>query len=308
HIREIWREMGWKSTVKARHFVLALRDYYLGGSHLPSASSDVQSSASSSNPQQLLSPPLTSEEASNEPSSYFPAQSSDADSAWARAYMNVSYLQALSEAIDDDGSGFVNVREVNEFTTTRPQGWTVFQWLAYWAAGWQSSISDYTEKIYRLLLKIHNLRDKIRPDNLTALDLYLDEWCFYRLELLLRSTTNAETPITPELAKLRDDFCAAEELRLKINLETIGYNIDSPGTVSRPARTYTLHVDELDEKHESLGYVFSVFDSRLKDLSAVFKQIHIKPEKYFKNYAFGMYILWGPLSECFQLQTLRSMG
>ncbi|KAG6905493.1 hypothetical protein DXG01_002381, partial [Tephrocybe rancida] len=305
HIREIWREMGWKSTVKARHFVLALRDYYLGGSHLPSASSDVQSSASSSYPQQLLSPPLTSEEALNEPSSYFPAQSSDADSAWAIAYVNVSYLQALSEAIDDDGSGFVNVREVNEFTTTRPQGWTVFQWLAYWAAGWQSSISDYTEKIYRLLLKIHNLRDKIRPDNLTALDLYLDEWCFYRLELLLRSTTKAETPITPELAKLRDDFCAAEELRLKNNLETIGYNIDSPGTVSlvtgpgrierhhikaiQLARTYTLHVDELDEKHESLGYVFSAFDSRLQDLSAIFKQMHIKPENHFKNYAFGMF-------------------
>ncbi|KAG6905978.1 hypothetical protein DXG01_016571 [Tephrocybe rancida] len=56
--------------------------------------------------------------------------------------------------------------------------------------------------------------------------------------------------------------------------------------------------------------VLSAFDSGLRELFVIFKQMHIKPENHFKNHAFGMISTSrGDLAlECFRLQTLRSMG
>ena len=42
---------------------------------------------------------------------------------WALDYLNVTRMQPISEAFDDDASGFVTVTEVNTFTTSRPLGW-----------------------------------------------------------------------------------------------------------------------------------------------------------------------------------------
>jgi hypothetical protein len=39
------------------------------------------------------------------------------------------------EAFDDDASGYVKIKEVNDFTDAIPKGWTLLQWLSYWAAG-----------------------------------------------------------------------------------------------------------------------------------------------------------------------------
>ncbi|KAG6907675.1 hypothetical protein DXG01_007825 [Tephrocybe rancida] len=280
---------GWKSTVKARHIVLALRDYYLGSSPLLAEPISPEYPP----PFHLPSPPLSSGSWS-EVTNYPPPTTIEED-AWAVAYVNVSYLQPIAEAIDDDGSGFVNIREVNDFTSLRPSGWS----------------------IYRLLRKMYKLRDKIRPDNLVIVDTYLDDVALYRLELLLRSTIiKAEVTISPELARLRDDFSIAEEERLRSNLERLSYCLDSPGTVSlvtgpgrieryifplvylllkhhvktiQVARSHTLHMDEMDEKSTSLGSIFSLFNSRMAELSAVFKQMHIDPDTHFKNYAFGMF-------------------
>jgi hypothetical protein len=69
---------------------------------------------------------------------------------WALEYLSALRLQSISEAFDDDASGFVTVNEVNAFTTSRPEGWRyVFDltrvhilmndslphWIAYWAIG-----------------------------------------------------------------------------------------------------------------------------------------------------------------------------
>ncbi|KAG6876066.1 hypothetical protein C0992_001084 [Termitomyces sp. T32_za158] len=89
-IQSIWKDMGWKSHAKARHFVLALRDSYLGdkGDQI----SDI-------------------------------IDRHKLDHQWALSYFNISYLQAIAEAIDDDGSGLINIQEVNSFTKSRPREW-----------------------------------------------------------------------------------------------------------------------------------------------------------------------------------------
>lgn len=42
---------------------------------------------------------------------------------WSLQYITVHRAQPLMEALDDDGSSFITVNEVNEFTASRPEGW-----------------------------------------------------------------------------------------------------------------------------------------------------------------------------------------
>lgn len=46
----------------------------------------------------------------------------DPDS-WALKYVDIMRLQAISEAIDDDASGFITIGEMNRFTGSRPIDW-----------------------------------------------------------------------------------------------------------------------------------------------------------------------------------------
>jgi hypothetical protein len=43
--------------------------------------------------------------------------------AWAIKFIDLAWLQPISEAIDDDASGFISVNEVNRFTSSRPADW-----------------------------------------------------------------------------------------------------------------------------------------------------------------------------------------
>ncbi|KAG6907611.1 hypothetical protein DXG01_008188 [Tephrocybe rancida] len=296
---------GWKSTVKSRHFILALRDHYLG---LFVKQSNLGQDIANS--EQSPFPPYISSDI-RATYNLTPESTPNSNDIWAAAYFNMTYFQAISEAIDDDGSGYITVQE----------------WLAFWAAGWQSSISIYTEKIYRLLRKMHKLRDKVRPDNFAFLDEYLGGWELYRLELLLESQTKAVDPLTPKLVKLRDRLCRTEEDRLTANLNKISNAIDSPATVSlvtgpgrieryihpliylllkghirtiQLARRYCLDPNDFWNASTSLESIFSAFDSRRDDLAAIFKQMNIEPQSHFKNHAFGMFnTSWGDLRKSF---------
>jgi hypothetical protein len=88
---------GWRGNVKARHFVLALRDYYL--EKLASETKGV------------LGMGITGINNSTNPD------------AWAIKYIDVMWVPPILEAFDDDASGFITVAEVNLFTSSRPADW-----------------------------------------------------------------------------------------------------------------------------------------------------------------------------------------
>ena len=52
----------------------------------------------------------------------YPTNVSERDE-WTLEYINVTRLQAIIEAFDDDASGFITVGEANAFTTSRPKDW-----------------------------------------------------------------------------------------------------------------------------------------------------------------------------------------
>ncbi|KAG6849343.1 hypothetical protein H0H93_009263 [Arthromyces matolae] len=181
------------------------------------------------------------------------------DDGWTLQYIHVSFLQPIAEAIDDDGSSFITIREINDFITMRPQSYSTLQWLAYWAAGWHSSVSQYVDKIYRLLRKFHRLREEVRLENLVIYDDYLHHPAFTRLHHLLRSTRKATVAIHPQLAKLRNEFTKAEEDRLFENLKKLSFTLDSSATVKLVTGPYRI------------------------------KRMNLAPKSHFEHYAFGMF-------------------
>ena len=88
---------GWRGNVKARHFVLALRDHYL--------------ERFSSETKGVLDMSTSSIDNCTDPDG------------WAIKYINIMWVQPILEAFDDDASGFITVAEVNQFTSSRPVDW-----------------------------------------------------------------------------------------------------------------------------------------------------------------------------------------
>lgn len=85
----------WPGHVKARHFVLALRDYFRQQMEDKKRRLQVGEQISRVNVQDE----------------------------WAVEYITINRLQAIAEAFDDDGSGFITIAEVNQFTSSRPKDW-----------------------------------------------------------------------------------------------------------------------------------------------------------------------------------------
>jgi hypothetical protein len=88
---------GWRGNVKARHFVLALRDLYL--EKLSSETEGVLDMSTG-----LIN-------------------SCTNPDGWAIKYIDIMWVQPILEAFDDDASGFITVAEVNHFTSSRPVDW-----------------------------------------------------------------------------------------------------------------------------------------------------------------------------------------
>ncbi|TFK64975.1 hypothetical protein BDN72DRAFT_962870 [Pluteus cervinus] len=297
-LKTIWKEMGWKGSVKARHFVLALHDYYSEGSFLASQESNTPSGS----PVVLSPDPMPV-----------------VDDRWTLSYINVTRVQPILESVDDDGTGFVSIKEVNNFVTSRPLGWTLLQRLAYWAAGWHLSILSYRNKIYKQVRKIFKLLDHLMPANQALVEDYLKSVPLLRIEHVLRSTKSVETRHDAELTKLIDLFEKMEEERLTQNLAAVGYELDSAetvGLVTGPGRierylfplVYLLlkrdlriimlackcviREDELWLALDSIRSVFRVVDERINRMTGIFKQVHADVEKGLGMFAFGMFQLY----------------
>jgi len=104
---------GWKASVKGTHLVIALYD------HLKlKATHKLTTNSSESQPGE---PSKAANHVETIAASGLPE--TPAEDLWALEYITMNKIQALIEALDDDGSSFVRVNEVNKFTSGRPEGW-----------------------------------------------------------------------------------------------------------------------------------------------------------------------------------------
>ncbi|KAI0701233.1 hypothetical protein BC835DRAFT_271177 [Cytidiella melzeri] len=281
-LRAVWKEMDWKLNVKARLFVMTLRDHYR----------DKADNAALS--------------------SFNPGAASDD---WAFEFINAKYLQPIMEAFDDDGSGYVTYQEVNEFVDSRPVelNWSLPHWVAYWAIGWQATSAKYGEYILELFNHLFSMRSSLLPENRYWADYYLKTVWPVAFELI-KSFRPANVPEHIE-AKFKA-YTEHEESRMRKNLEDIRFDIDAldtvyvvagPGRIEKYlftlvylllkrdvevfhiAKQKVLHKEELLDSADSLLWVFRAVNYRYLDLAALFKQNHLNVDSQMKVIACGLF-------------------
>ncbi|KAF8214062.1 hypothetical protein K438DRAFT_995547 [Mycena galopus ATCC 62051] len=289
-VHEVWKDMGWRGSIKSRYFVMALRDHY---------------------------------QESGEDTAMKSEKSSEDD--WALLYLTVSRLQPISEAFDDDASGFVTVAEANTFTAGRPLDWSLKKWLAFWAIGWHQSMARYVVKIRDLLAKMFALRLHALPANRASVNKYLDS--IYRG---VTTVTSALNPclVNDALQQKFQSYVDAEEARIRGNLQAISYDIDAINTLYliagqgrierfllpliflllerdfqllRACQTKILHPDELWDAADTMGWAMIAAQERVDLLESSFKQQKGDMNQQFKTFAHGIFQyvhdpsgLWAP--------------
>ncbi|KAJ7639351.1 hypothetical protein FB45DRAFT_1024083 [Roridomyces roridus] len=281
-VHAVWKLMNWKGSVKHRHFVTALRDHYTEGGSMDE-----------------MSAPKTSERGADD---------------WALAYLSVSRLQSISEAFDDDASGFVTVTEANTFTSSRPLDWSLKKWLAFWAIGWHQSMNQYVKKIRELLAKMFALRVKVLPINRGSVNQYLDS-----IHHFVTSLYSGVNPcyVNDGLQEKFNSYVEAEEARLRGNLEAVSYDIDALNTlylvvghgrierfllpliylllerdfqIIRACQKKIVHPDELWDSADTIGWAEKAARERMDLLEATFKQqMGADLKQQFNSFANGMF-------------------
>ncbi|KAK0504203.1 hypothetical protein EDD18DRAFT_1412301 [Armillaria luteobubalina] len=241
--KKLWEGMAWNRSVKAKYLVIALHDYFI----------------------EKLRP-------IGRPDEPIPAEYEN--DRWTLAYLNSPHLQPLLEAIDDDATGFITIREINTFVESKPKEWTLLQWIAYWAEGWKISIHQYKNAIYMLIAAMYKTYPRVLPANRYAIITYLQHETIFQIDRLLQSTHDLSPNVSKstELLRLTQEFKEVERQRLQDNLKAVQYNIDAEHTVS--LLTGPGHIERSN-----------------KDMKA-WHQSNVDVEEKLKNFAFGMFRLY----------------
>ncbi|GBE85444.1 hypothetical protein SCP_0706310 [Sparassis crispa] len=298
----VWKEMGWRGSVKARHFVLAIRDYY-------------------------------QEKADNKSrmeSAFETVPTSDPD-AWALEYLSVKWLQPIVDAFDDDASGFITVAEANKLIAIRPLDWSLLHWIAYWALGWHINALIYVDRINELLGKMFAIKGDIHAANGPYVDQYLDTvWIgVTRLTYSIRPMQSSD-----DIQARFKSHMDAEEERIRRNLEAIRYDIDDvetlplitgPGRIEknifpliylllkrdfeimRLCRTKVVNRDELWDCADSLQRVFDALQARHDELEDIFRQQKLDLNQQFKTVCAELFDYWHDPTTFFTRSNLRSL-
>ncbi|KAJ7246139.1 hypothetical protein B0H12DRAFT_1126953 [Mycena haematopus] len=211
-LHALWDKQGWRGNVKGQNFALALNYYYTD--HFQENVNDSVKAGTIAKPH--------------------PDQ-------WTLRYLGVPYLRQIAEAADDDGAGYISVREANEFAARRPDSWSLPEWLAFCAAGWHTSVTWYRTRIYNILRAMVRVLQHVRPENLQAASGYLAGPDMRRVELVLRGTRPTKQPALEgrKLRILTDQYQKEETAKFEARLETLKYKLDnySIAAITKSRRT-----------------------------------------------------------------------
>ncbi|KAF9028870.1 hypothetical protein BDZ89DRAFT_1014738 [Hymenopellis radicata] len=207
-IQALWKGTKWRLSCKTRHFVDAVHHYF---SH---KFAEHRHASGTPHPDQ-----------------------------WTLKFLRkVIFQPTIGDAIDEDGSGYVSVYEVNHFFKFCPEGWTPTQWLCYSAAGWYENNVYYRNKCMELLTAIQHSTKRLLPVNRKHLKSsgYLKTSCLQGVFLIVDSLNTETSRYRGE--DLRDEYDALNPYRLQIldedvkrirgRLEQTGYQLDSPEEVA----------------------------------------------------------------------------
>jgi hypothetical protein len=244
HLRYIWKEMKWPTSVKTLYFIAELHDYYMNRfSHLRHNAPPPETALDASSlvlrvpsPTPTVSVMSDSEGEDRELSAVDPAYHElptvDPADKWCLKYLSVFYVPSLSEGFDGDANGLVSVREVNNFTSAMPLGWTLPNALAYWAAGWRVDSKHYHTRIEQVLGSMVYAQADVLPENRRCVITYLNSYVVNGIKMLVRSLAELGSEGSDlDLAQLTARRREAQEETLANKLNIVKYEIDSKDSI-----------------------------------------------------------------------------
>ncbi|KAJ7368104.1 hypothetical protein DFH08DRAFT_947060 [Mycena albidolilacea] len=219
---------------------------------------------------------------------------------------NIIFYPAIGDAIDEDGSGYLSVHEVDRFCKAKPKDWTTTQWMAYWAAGWYLNAVSYRHRCMALIDAIQEASAKVMPQNKTPLKPYLKKECYGEIHLMLEGLYvdnlqyHGEGGVEYEsLDKFRRERMDVELTNMKAHLAKPNYDLDSKEAVlavlGTPrvevsvlpllflvlrrhkkiidiASTLVLEEMEFDSMVECIKNISEVFETRFRNLLESWRQ------------------------------------
>jgi hypothetical protein len=106
--------------------------------------------------------------------------------------------------------------------------------------GWHINITQYREKIYDILVQMHELLPSLHPANRVYVDEYLNGYSVQNIEGILRSTKSVtDGQHNSQITELAQFYADAQESALRTNLKEVSYVISSVADatlVAGPAR------------------------------------------------------------------------
>ncbi|KAB5594800.1 hypothetical protein CTheo_1779 [Ceratobasidium theobromae] len=230
--------------------------------------------------------------------------------AWTLNYLSrVIFYPAIADAIDEDSSGYVSVNELNNFFDgrARPPGWSVPQWLAYWAAGWYQDNLRYRDKILARLAAFENSIQGLHADNKGLLRDYLT--CISAdAKLIVNSLYNNVleyfedgSVATTELESLRDKYTEYITKKVDASLEGSKFELDDKRTLdmvvgvgNRLESVKPLPGGEgvTVAMAKSFDVIFDAFTRRTRSLMESWRQQRIGNDLQAEWYANGLFEDW----------------
>ncbi|KAK1233000.1 hypothetical protein PQX77_003914 [Marasmius sp. AFHP31] len=160
----------------------------------------------------------------------------------------VIFYPAIGDAIDDDGSGFISIYEVNRFTRRKPDGWKTPEWLAYWGIGWYRNAITYKKWCLKLLSYIENSEYLLHPANVNFMGEYLGREGMGDVRLIVESVYTNRLSVLGQnlnLSHERFNFLRIQKMNeemdmVRSRLVKTKFQIDSPMAVNAICGTHKL--------------------------------------------------------------------
>ncbi|KAL0563359.1 hypothetical protein V5O48_018709, partial [Marasmius crinis-equi] len=239
----------------------------------------------------------------------------------------VIFYPAIGDAIDEDGSGFISIHEVNRFFRKKPNGWKSCEWLAYWGIGWYRNAITYKKWCLQLLNYIENSERLVHVGNLESLGPYLGKDCIGDVRVIVNSVyTNTLSVLGQTLDLSHDRFQFLRKQKMEQEMEMVRsrlvktkYQIDSPVAVSAICGTQKLEhtflcmlsvilmhhkqVIKLGERAmlseqefttmiHTITNATSAFESRLNLLLECWRQQRMEARLQLQSFASGLFEDW----------------
>ncbi|KAK7043656.1 hypothetical protein VNI00_008267 [Paramarasmius palmivorus] len=232
---------------------------------------------------------------------------------WTLEFMSrIIFYPAIGDAIDDDGSGFVSIYEVNRFFRRKPEGWKSPEWIAYWGIGWYRNAITYKKRCLQLLKYLENSEKTIHSNNKQFLRPYLHRNVLGDIRLIVESVYTNTLSLHGEnlnLSHPRFQFLRKQKMDMEIDtvesrLMKTKYRIDGPLALVALCDTKKLEqILKIGEKvvlseHEfetminTILHVTQPFETRLNLLLECWRQQRLDAKLQLQSYASGLFEDW----------------